>query len=310
MKGIITYFILLIFTSSQLFWAQEQTTPEDFDLPDATTEAELSYAVFQIPQQVFTMQTVSERYVFDAGQLTKYEYKDKPRQEITETYIYKNDTLKSKEVLRGGTMGMEYTTFKYRTEKEGNRIISYKIQPTGEVEKNLEFYNDAGELRGKSFYNAEGKRTKQIEYGGKEGHRIKKYDGDQILSDIIYLYDEHQRTQVVLRYTVPGNEAEAIVRQEFDYNDKGDAIRMREYLPAIGNEEPELSKIYFTDYLYDGDVWVARMEYSSASRIPGKLKLTARSLVTPQQVYRWQNEQQLLDFSEEVYQKCLKLKSN
>ncbi|WP_111308479.1 hypothetical protein [Confluentibacter sediminis] len=310
MKKTVTYLnllTLLVFSFSVV--AQEDTTPKDFDLPENTTKAFKMYATFSIPQQVFTMQSVNELYTFREGEITKYQYLDKPKLEITENYTYENGLLKTKEIIRNGTMGMEYSTFKYRTESEGYKTTSYKIYHTGETEKNIEFFNGEGELRGKSFYNTNNQRTKQIEYGGKEGHRIKKYYDEKLVSDVIYLYDKKGRIYKVVDHKVPGNESEAKIIKQITYNGKGDPVVMLEYHPAKDGEEQKLSKTYHTDYLYDGDIWIAKIEYSNTTKETGQLKLITRTVVTPERAYKSQNDEQLIDFCKQVYQNYLKLKS-
>lgn len=312
MKATIKYTALLLFLAiSFSVTAQESSTPDDFDFPQNTTQATKTYASFSIPQQALVMQSAIYSYTFYNGRLTKYQREDNTyNRHIEESYTYKNDQLKSKEIIRQTSSGLEYTTYKYRIETEGNTTTRLKINHTGEVDKIIEFRNEAGELRGKSFYNTRGQRTQYIEYGGKEGHRIKKFHNEALVSDVIYRNNEHGRIAEIITHTMPGDEAEAKVLKTISYNDKGDAVKMLEYLPAKDSEKQNLNKTYYMDYLYDGNVWVAKIEYSNTTKDPGKLTVTIRSVVIGNRVYKPQNDEQLIGFCRRVYQNYLKLKQN
>src|SRR5690606_6588272 len=157
-------FLALGFTAT----APESTKPEDFDLPENTVKAVIKHADFIIPKQEFAMSVEHKTYTFQEGKIINYQYRDSVKSQKTDVdYHYENGQLKSRETIESSKAGMEYDTRKYRTENEGYKTTFYRTYHWGETDKTIAFYNDAGELRGKSIYNVHGKRTQQIEYGGK-----------------------------------------------------------------------------------------------------------------------------------------------
>lgn len=62
-------------------------------------------------------------------------------------------------------VSLDSTTF--TTEKDHYKTTYLRKELNGETSKRIEFYNEAGQLRGKSVYNAFGEREVQIEFDGK-----------------------------------------------------------------------------------------------------------------------------------------------
>ena len=282
---------------------QEKITPEDYEFPKNTVKASRTYAVFALPQQSFTAQSMVDRYNFQNGLLTYHIREDQSANRfIEEKFSYEKGRISSKEIIRTSSSGTEYTRFIFRTDSNSYKSTLYKISKTGSLEKIIDFRNDSGELRGQSFYNTAGKRTKQIEYGGKEGHRIKKYHNDQLVSDIIYCYNTEGKIAATIIHTMPGKESEPRVWKTTSYNEKGDAIETLEYYPAKENEDKRLHKTHYTAYLYDQDVWIAKIEYGNHVKDPAKLVVAIRSLEIGDKIYQPQNDEQLISFCKQVYQ--------
>ena len=307
MKGILRFISLaLILFSSFAVLCQEKISPEDYEFPKNTIKASRTYAVFALPQQSFAAQSMVDRYNFQNGLLTYHIREDQSANRfIEEKFSYEKGGLSKKEIIRTSSSGTEYTRFIFRTDSNSYKSTLYKIGQTGSLEKIIDFRNDTGELRGQSFYNTSGKRTKQIEYGGKEGHRIKKYHNEQLVSDIIYRYNPEGRISETIIHTMPGKENEPKVWKITSYNEKGDAIKTLEYHRAKEEDEKRLNKTHYTAYLYDLDVWIAKIEYTTNIKDPAKLVVAIRSLVIGDKTYQPQNDEQLIRFCKQVYQKYL-----
>ncbi len=71
------------------------------------------------------------------------------------------------------------------------------------------------------------------------------------------------------------------------------------------NSAQKLSKTTYVNYLYDGDIWVAKIEYGTATKNPGKIVATIRTIETPEKTYHAPSEEQLKTFCQETYQKYL-----
>ncbi len=298
------FFLTLGFAAT----AQESTKPEDFDLPENTVKAVIKYADFTIPQQKFAMSAEHKTYTFQEGKIINYQYRDSAKsQKIDIDYHYENGQLKSKETVKSSQSGMEYDTLKYRTESEGYKTTFYKIYHTGETDKTIAFYNDAGELRGKSVYNVHGQRTQQIEYGGKEGYRIKKYHNEQLMSEITYFNNDDGKLGKTITYVMPETEDEVKVLTLYYNTRDGDPEMIVEFITEKKNSGQKQSKTKHISYLYDGDIWVAKIEYSRATKSPGKLTATIRNIETPEKTYHAPSDEQLKTFCQETYQNYLKL---
>lgn len=298
------FFLALGFTAT----AQESTKPEDFDLPENTVRAVIKYADFTIPQQEFAMSAEHKIYTFQEGKIINYQYRDSVKSQKTDVdYHYENGELKRKETIKSSKAGMEYKTYQYRTENEGYKTTFYKIYHTGETDKTIAFYNDAGELRGKSIYNIHGKRTKQIEYGGKEGYRVKKYHNEKLMSDITYYNNSNGKLMKTETSVLSGEKDEIKVLTLFYYNQKGDLRQVVDFITETKNSGQKQSRTKHINYLYDGDLWVAKMEYSRANNKAKNLVATVRTVQTPEKTYQAPNAALLKAFCEETYQKYLKL---
>ncbi len=288
--------------------AQESTLPEDFDLPKNTVKAVINYADFEIPKQHFAIRPYHQTYTFQNDRLVNYQQSDSSKTwKADVSYHYENGQLKSKETIESLKAGMEYKTYKYRTEDKDYKITFYKIYHTGEEDKTIAFYNEAGELRGKSIYNIHGKRTQQIEYGGKEGYRVKKYHNEQLMSDITHFNEDDGKLMKTITYVTPGEEDEVKVMTLYYYNPKGDLRQIVDFVTETKNSAQKLSKTTYVDYLYDGDIWVAKIEYGTATKNPGKIVATIRTIETPEKAYHAPSDEQLKTFCQETYQKYLKL---
>ena len=300
------FFLALGFTAV----AQESTKPEDFDLPENTVKAVIKYADFTIPQQQFEIRTSHSTYTFQDGKIINYQYRDSVKSQKTDVdYHYENGELKSRETIESSRAGMEYKTRKYRTENKGYKTTFYRTYHWGETDKYILFYNEAGELRGKSFYNVHGKRTQQIEYGGKEGYRVKKYHNDQVMSDITYTNNNDGKLIKTLTYVMPNTEDEIKVLTIYNNNLKGDPFEITEFVTEEKNTNQKLTKTTYINYLYEGDIWVAKIAYSIATKNPGKLVATIRTVETPEKTYHATSDEKLKAFCEGAYQKYLKTES-
>ncbi len=288
--------------------AQESTKPEDFDLPENTVKAVIKYADFTIPQQKFAMSAEHKTYTFQEGKIINYQYRDSTSMIKTDVdYHYENGQLKRKETIESSKAGMEYKTYKYRTENEGYKTTFYKIYHTGDVDKTIAFYNDAGELRGKSVYNIHGQRTKQIEYGGKEGYRIQKYHNGKVMSEITHSNNDDGKLTKTVTYVMPGEDDEVKVLTLYYYTRDGDPEMIVEFITEKKNSGQKQSKTKHISYLYDGDIWVAKIAYSRATKSPGKIVATIRNIETPEKTYHATSNEQLEAFCQETYQNYLKL---
>jgi len=301
-------FLLAVFFTCNIF-AQEQTEPKDFDLPENTVKAMIMYGTYSIPQETFSVKSATETYTFKDANLINYVYDDKPNNTHQEdTYAYENGELKTKEEIRKAAYGMSYETLKYRTEVDGNKTTFFKVNHDGKVERNLSFYNDEGELRGTTYYNSNGEKTRYTEYGGSEGHRTKKYYNGKLTSLVTYLNNADGKLEKIIEQTVPGNEDEPKIIKTISYNDKGDPVQMLQYHPSKDEKNITLNKTYYMDYLYDGDVWVAKIEYNKSIKVPGHFNVTTRAIVTTDKTYKPQSDEAISTFCKKVYQHYLTLK--
>ena len=282
--------------------AQENLTPDDFELPATTVKATKTYGTYLIAAQKLEMQSAIDTYHFNAGKIVKYKRTDKTyNRNIEEVYSYQNNQLKTKDIVRNTPSGVDYTTFKYHTEKKDNIVTNYKTAQSGSVEKTLDFFNDAGELRGRTVYDARGNKTKTIEYDGKMGYRIRKFFNERLTSDVIYKNNTTGKLASQIIYTMPGNENELIVRKLTEYNDKGDAVKISEYYPARDGVEQKVNKIQYTAYLYDGDIWVAKIEYTNNPQPPAKFVLQVRTVQIGNKIYQSKDNDALIAFAKQVY---------
>ena len=309
MKTIIKHTaIVLLLAFSFTASAQESTLPEDFDLPKNTVKAVISYADFEIPKQHFAIRPHHQTYIFQNDRLINYQQSDSTKTwKADVSYHYENGQLKSKETTESSKAGMEYKTYKYRAEDKDYKTTFYKIYHTGEVEKTIAFYNDAGELRGKSIYNIHGKRIQQIEYGGKEGYRVKKYHNEQLMSDITHFNNDEGKLMKTVTYVMPGEDDEVKVLTLYYYTRDGDPEMIVEFITEKKNSGQKQSKTKHISYLYDGDIWVAKIAYSRATKSPGKIVATIRNIETPEKTYHAPSNEQLEAFCQETYQNYLKL---
>lgn len=309
MKPILKHTVLLLslafsFTAT----AQESIKPEDFDLPENTVKAVIRYADFTIPQQKFTMSAEHQSYTFQEGKIINYQYQDSTKMVKTDVdYHYENGELKSRETIESSRAGMEYKTRKYRSESKGYKTTFYRTYHWGETDKTIAFYNDAGELRGKSIYNVHGKRTQQIEYGGKEGYRVKKYFNDQVMSEITYTNNDDGTLDKTITYVMPNTEDEVKVLTLYFNTPKGDPEKMVEFVTEKKNSGQKHSRTKHISYLYEDDIWVAKISYSIATKSPGQLVATIRTIETPEKTYHAPSDEKLKAFCKEAYQKYLKL---
>lgn len=299
--------IVLLLAHGFTATAQESTLPEDFELPKKTVKAVISYADFEIPKQHFAIRSHHYTYTFQNGKIINYQQSDSSKDwKADVSYHYENGQLKSKETVESSKAGMEYKTYKYRTEIKDYKTTYFKIYHTGELDKTIAFYNEAGELRGKSIYNVHGKRTQQIEYNGKEGYRIRKYHNDELMSEITHFNHDGKLTKTVTN-VMPGGADEVKVMTLYYYNPKGDLRQMVDFVTETKNSAQKLTKTTYVDYLYDGDIWVAKIEYGTATKNPGKIVATIRTIETSKKTYHAPSEEQLKTFCQETYQKYLKL---
>lgn len=288
--------------------AQESTKPEDFDLPENTVKAVIRYANFSIPQQQFSVRPSYSVYTFKNDKIVSLRYEDSTSMvKTTVNYQYENDNLKSKETLQSSNAGTEHKINTYRTEKQDYKTTFYRTYPTEGTDKTILFYNEAGELRGKSFYNVHGKRTKQIEYNGREGYRLKKYYDEKLMSDITYVNDSNGKLTKSETLVLPGEDEEVKVLTLYYYNPNGDLKQVVDFITEAKNSGKKISRQKHYSYLYDGDVWVAQIEYSLANNKKNNLIATIRTLETPDKIYNAPSDEQLKIFFQETYQKYLKL---
>lgn len=298
------FFLVLGFTAT----AQESTKPEDFDLPENTVKAVIKYADFTIPQQKFAMSAEHKTYTFQEGKIINYQYRDSVKMVKTDVdYHYENGELKSRETIESSREGMEYKTRKYRSENKGYKTTFYRTYHWGETDKTIAFYNDAGELRGKSIYNVHGKRTQQIEYGGKEGYRVKKYYNEQLMSEITYFNNDDGTLGKTITYVMPETEDEVKVLTLYYNTRDGDPEMIVEFITEKKNSGQKQSKTKHISYLYDGDIWVAKIAYSRATKSPGKLTATIRNIETSEKTYQAPSKERLKTFFYETYHNYLKL---
>lgn len=287
--------------------AQESTLPEDFHLPKNTVKAFISYADFEIPKQHFAIRPQHYTYTFQNGKIINNHQSDSAKNWKADiNYHYENGQLRSKETITSSEAGMEYKTYKYRTETKDYKTTYFKTYHTGEEDKTILFYNDAGEIRGKSIYNDQGKRTQQIEYNGKEGYRVRKYHNDELMSETTHVKHDGKLTKTDT-YVMPGGADEVKVMTLYYYNPQGDPNQMVEFITETKNAAQKLTKTTHVNYLYVDDIWVAKIEYSTATKNPGKIVATIRTIETPEKTYHAPSTEQLKAFCQEAYQNYLKL---
>ncbi|HUN02628.1 MAG TPA: hypothetical protein PLS00_07215, partial [Niabella sp.] len=152
-------------------------------------------------------------------------------------------------------------------------------------------------------------RTQQIEYGGKEGYRVKKYHNDQVMSDITYTNNNDGKLIKTLTYVMPNTEDEVKVLTIYNNNLKGNPFEITEFVTEEKNADQKLTKTTYIDYLYEDNIWVAKIAYSIATKNPEKLVATIRTIETPEKTYHAPSDEKLKAFCEGAYQKYLKTES-
>lgn len=299
----LSLFLSLGFTAT----AQESTAPKDFDFPENTEMALEIKGTYDAEKHTFT-QTNAKEYRFNSnGQLTQLKELFTAKIGSQDTYHYdEKGELVKVDYLVGTAEGQISGSSTHTTEKESYKTTYIRKDQNGDMLRTIAFFNEAGELRGKSFYNAKGEREKQIEYDGTKAHRTKKFKGNKLVSDIIYENNKQGKMEKKIEFTEPGKVPTKEQLTTFDYNKKGDAEKMQVHYETEAGKTPKVMNTHTMEYLYDGDLWVARIEYRHGYYKPSPtLNITLRRIKTSDKMYTAKDEKAVLDFCKQAYQNYL-----
>lgn len=308
MKTILKHTALLLFLALGFTaTAQESTKPEDFDLPENTEMALEITGVYDGVKHTFT-QTNAKEYQFNSNGLLA-----QVREMITDglgsqdTYNYDgHGELVKVDYLLGTNAGPVTGSSTHSIEKESYKTTYIRKDQNGDMLKTIAFFNEVGELRGKSFYNAEGIKVRQIEYDGEKAHRIREFKLNKVVSDIVYENNEEGKLAKKLKYTEPGKTPSKEQLTTISYNEKGDADKMFVHYDNEPGTTPRVMNTHTMEYVYDDDIWVARIEYRHGYYKPSPtLDITLRRIKTADKMYTPKDEKSLLDFCKQVYQHYL-----
>lgn len=299
----LSLFLALDFTAS----AQENTAPQDFDLPKNTEMALEITGIYDSEKHAFK-QTNAKEYRFNSnGQLAQVKEMVTNGIGSQDTYHYDaNGELLKMDYLLGTNAGPISGSSTHSIEKESYKTTYIRKDQNGDMLRTIAFFNEAGELRGKSFYNARGEKEKQIEYDGKKAHRTKKYKGNKIVSDIVYENNKQGKLEKKTEYTEPGKTPTKEQLTTIRYNKNGDAETMLIHYETEAGKQPKVMNTHTMEYLYDGDMWVARIEYRHGYYKPSPtLNITLRRIKTADKMYTAKDEKAVLDFCKQAYQHYL-----
>ncbi|EID72147.1 hypothetical protein [Imtechella halotolerans] len=276
--------------------AQENTSSSDFNVPKNTEILLEITGMYDTEKNTFT-QTLVKEYLFNSnGKLLKLT--ENSNENSGNQYIYHYD-------LDGELYKMDYhigsthegivgsTTF--TTEKDHYKTTYLRKELNGETSKRIEFYNEAGQLRGKSVYNAFGEREVQIEFDGKKAYRTKLFKDNKIVSDVIYTTSNNGNVSSRKEYIQPGRKHSLEQLTTIRYNSKGDPVKKIKYYESKAGLKPKVKKTYLLEYWYDDYLWVARMEFENDSKPNTEHSITLRHIKTTNNLYTIKNEKVILD---------------
>ena len=138
---------------------------------------------------------------------------------------------------------------------------------------------------------------------------VKELKENKTVSDIIHENNEQGRLVKQLKFIKPMEKASKEELTTYSYNDKGDIEKMVVHYDNEPGKTPVVMNTYTTEYLYDGDIWVASIRYRDLYyNKPSSVEVTVRSINTAGKIYTVKDEKNLLDFCKQVYQHYLATK--
>jgi hypothetical protein len=242
--------LFLLIAISLTAIAQEKKHNIDFGFPKNTEQALELTGNYDGSSQQFKPSKTEEFHFNSLGLITLLKYPITPTIINQEKYTYDaNQNLIQVDYLLGTLAGASESKSTISIVVEDNRTTLMRTEPNGDMLKALEFRNDEGELRGKSFFDKEGNKVKYIEYGGKEGFNIKEYQNNILVSNIMYLKNEQGKIKRAIEFTEPNLKTSKEKTTTFEYNKKGDLIKTIEYHATQPNEKPNVRNTKITEYL-------------------------------------------------------------
>ncbi len=281
----------------------QETAAADFGFPQNIQQA-LEITGYYTGETNQFKQTGARQFVFDgSGKLS--EVKEMITETIGSQRTYQYDdagNLVKMTHLFASESGPMASATTYTYETDGNKTTCTRKDPNGDQQQTVAFRNDMGELRGETFFDKHGNKSSYIEYGGKEGYRVKTYQDNKVVTDTVFFLNEAGNIGKTIVYTEPGLKNSTEELTTFEYNAQGDVTKKRVHYPVKSGETPKVMTTYTTEYLYDGDVWVASVTHSDWTYKPEKtLNVTLRRVKTPEKMHTATNEQHVLDFFKQVY---------
>lgn len=302
--------LLLFIVMSLPLVAQDKLTNIDFGFPQNTEQAFEHTGYYDTDIQQFKTIKTQEFHFNSLGLISIIKYPITPTNVNQESYTYDtNQNLIQVDYLLETPAGASESKSAISIAIEDNRTTLIRTNPNGDVLKTLEFRNEAGELRGRTYFDKEGNKVKYIEYGGNEGFNVKEYNNEILVSNIIYLKNEQGKIEKTIELTEPNLNTSKKKTTTFEYNTKGDLTKSIEYYATQFDEKPNAKSTKITEYLYDDDIWVASASYEKWKHASEKtINATLRNVKTSEKVYSTNDEQQVLDFFEQAYQNYLNAK--
>lgn len=302
--------LILLIAISLTAIAQEKKYNIDFGFPKNTEQAMELTGYYDGSSQQFKPSKTEEFHFNSLGLITLLKYPITPTIVNQEKYTYDvNQNLIQVDYLLGTLAGASESKSTISIIVEDNRTTLMRTEPNGDVLKALEFRNDEGELRGKSFFDKNGIKVKYIEFGGKEGYNIKEYKNNVLVSNIIYHKNDLGKIEKTIEFTEPNLKVSKEKLTTFEYNSKGDLIKTIEYHAAPPNEKPVVRNTKITEYLYKKDVWVASASYDYWKfSYQNTILATIRNIKNSKTVYSAKDEQQVQGFFKQAYQNYLNAK--
>lgn len=295
----------ILFTLGFTATAQELTKPEDFDLPANTEMALEITGSYSGDKQIFS-QTGGEEYRFNSeGKLAQLKKMITNNMATQDVYHYNADGQLTKIDYIFGTKdgGMSSSSTTFSVEKKDKEITYKRRADKGYTARTVAYYNAAGELQSKNFYDAKVEPWKKIEYNGTKEYRVKEFKDNKIVSDIIYQNNDQGKLVKQLKFTQPMERKSKEELTTYSYNDKGDLETKLVHYDNQQGETPKVMDLHVTEYLYDGDIWVARVAYRHLYYSdPSWVEVTIRRIKTADKMYSAKDEKAILDFCKQVYQ--------
>jgi len=300
------FILAILFSLSNLTFSQgnEKITHADYNVSDQVALLQVSHLVVSENDLGLNPSSI-EVFTFKNGLLTEKQYMIPNSYASKQTFTYNGANELISSTFMNGTSsgsGESKTTYeKSRTKNTEEEKV--RDETIGTHTYIYRTFDDNGNLLKKEVMNADRETSAVIEYGNQTRKEIEFKEGTPT-SEVVYKLDANGN---LVRTRSGLTEADYFKITDFLYNDKGDLITELSYYSKQGVQEP-YTHIKMYDYLYQGDYWVARAEYSNTA-IDKTTPIIIRGLqdVAGKQ-YAITTEQEVKSFATQVFGKYDSLK--